>query len=203
MKRHLTRRHFLELSGSAVLSSGILPANALSRSAAHSASLTALQRAVERLLGQHAQQMRLRLTQAEGAERFRISGSSGRILIHGSSSSAVMMGVNWYLKYVAGVSISWNGDCLNQLLAILPAPPAPIEQTAVVRHRFALNDTNDGYTGPYWTWEQWERLIDILALHGLNEVLVYAGAEAVYQHTFRSFHYTSDEMPLRDRCSCH
>ena len=32
------------------------------------------------------------------------------------------MGVNWYLKYVAGVSTSWNGDCLNRLPSTLPAP---------------------------------------------------------------------------------
>ncbi|HEX8811682.1 MAG TPA: alpha-N-acetylglucosaminidase, partial [Terracidiphilus sp.] len=153
-----------------------------------------LSAALRRLLGAHARQILLRLTpQAEG-ESFHISGKTGEISIEGSTPSAAMMGVNWYLKYVAGASISWNGDCLNRLPATLPAPAAPITQSASVRHRFALNDTNDGYTGPYWQWEQWEHFIDVLSLHGINEVLVYIGSEAVYQQTFRKFHYTDDEL---------
>jgi len=192
----LTRRKFLELSGTAALAAAMLRPDAHSTviPGAHTAHEAALAGAVERLLGPHAKQIHIRLAPASDAEDFHISGTPGRIFIHATSPSAAMMGVNWYLKYVAGVSISWNGDCLDQLPATLPAPAAPIAQRAVVRHRFALNDTNDGYTGPYWTWEQWEHLIDVLALHGINEVLVYMGAEAVYQQTFRTFGYSAEEL---------
>lgn len=192
----LTRRKFLELSGTAALAAAVFRPEAYSTvtPGARTAHEAALAAAVDRLLGPHARQMHLRLAPTTGPEEFHISGTQGQILIHATSPSAAMMGVNWYLKYVAGVSISWNGDCLDQLPATLPAPAAPIAQQAVVRHRFALNDTNDGYTGPYWTWEQWERLIDVLALHGINEVLVYMGAEAVYQQTFRTFGYSAEEL---------
>ncbi|TYC22459.1 alpha-N-acetylglucosaminidase TIM-barrel domain-containing protein [Micromonospora sp. MP36] len=61
-------------------------------------------------------------------------------------------------------------------------------------HRFALNDTNQGYAGPYLSWAEWERRIDVLALHGINEVLVYEGQEAVYQRTFMEFGYTAQDM---------
>lgn len=62
------------------------------------------------------------------------------------------------------------------LPATLPVPPVPIAQSANVRHRFALNDASDAYTGPFWTWEQWEHLIDMLALHGINvSSSVYGG----------------------------
>src|ERR1700761_6628850 len=189
-----TRRRFLEISGAAALAAAAPLRLTASAKDTPVPSTTALNAAVQRLLGDHAKQMRLRLVPQSGAESFRISGSAGKILIEGSSPSAVMMGVNWYLKYVSGVSISWNGDCLNRLPKMLPAPAAPITQTASVPHRFALNDTNDGYTGPYWRWEQWERMIDVLALHGINEVLVYMGAEAVYQQTFRKFGYTDEEL---------
>lgn len=191
-----TRRQFLEMSGAAVLSSAI-PVRATASAVGfknESRNATALDAAIARLLGAHARQVHPRLTSQTGAEGFRVSGKTGSILVEGSSPSAVMMGVNWYLKYVAGVSISWNGDCLNRLPAALPAPASPIEINAAVQHRFALNDTNDGYTGPYWQWPQWERMIDVLALHGINEVLVYIGAEAVYQQTFRKFGYSDEEL---------
>jgi Alpha-N-acetylglucosaminidase (NAGLU) tim-barrel domain/Alpha-N-acetylglucosaminidase (NAGLU) C-terminal domain/Alpha-N-acetylglucosaminidase (NAGLU) N-terminal domain len=189
-----TRRRFLEISGAATLAAAVplrLTALASSTSATSTVPLNA---ALQRLLGDHAKQIHPHLAPRSGAESFHISGNAGNIVVEGSMPSAVMMGVNWYLKYVVGVSISWNGDCLNRLPKMLPAPVGPITQTASVPHRFALNDTNDGYTGPYWRWEQWERMIDVLALHGINEVLVYMGAEAVYQQTFRKFGYTDEEL---------
>ncbi|HWZ11802.1 MAG TPA: alpha-N-acetylglucosaminidase TIM-barrel domain-containing protein, partial [Acidobacteriaceae bacterium] len=150
--------------------------------------------AAQRLLGAHAHQVHLHLLPAAATESFTISGTPGNIRIEGSTQSALMMGLNWYLKYCAGVSASWNGDCFNRLPRILPAPATAITRNASVPHRFALNDTNDGYTGPYWSWARWERELDILALHGINEVLVYTGAESVYQQTLRKFHYTDDEV---------
>lgn len=195
LSRPLNRRRFLELSGAAVVSSAVTGAHLASAAPPRKTpEPSALERAVERLLGAHASQIHVRLRPDAESERFRIAGTAGKIVVEGSSPPAVMRGVNCYLNHVAGVSISWNGDCFEKLPAKLPAPDAPIEQSASVRHRFALNDTNDGYTGPYWTWEQWEHLIDVLALHGINEVLVYLGAEAVYQQTFRSFHASDDEL---------
>jgi len=191
-----SRRDFLKLSAAASLAAA-LPAS-LSAIPAFGAeqdlAVAPLNGVLARVLGSHAQQIRLHIQPRSDAERFSIAGARGPIQITGSSPSAALMGVNWYLKYVAGVSVSWNGDSLDRLPAALPSPPSPITIRASAQHRFALNDTNDGYTGPYWTWEQWEHLIDVLALHGFNEVLVYTGAEAVYQETFRRFHYSAEEM---------
>lgn len=189
-----TRRRFLEISGAAALAAAAPLRLAAHTSGKPAAAAEPLNAALQRLLGDHAKQIHLRIALQTGAENFHISGTAGKILIEGSTASAAMMGVNWYLKYVAGVSISWNGDCLNQLPKILPGPASPITQTASAPHRFALNDTNDGYTGPYWQWAQWEWMIDVLALHGINEVLVYMGAEAVYQQTFRKFGYSDEEL---------
>jgi len=196
--KHESRRGFLKTSAAACLSlaipSRIASAAVSAELSTQSAQTAAAHRLIERVLPAHAAQIHLQLLPAASAESFRISGTRGRIHVEGTSASSLLMGVHWYLKYVAGVSASWNGDCLDRLPALLPAPASPIAQQANVRHRFALNDTNDGYTGPYWTWERWERLIDMLALQGINEVLVYTGAEAVYQQTFRQFGYSGEEL---------
>lgn len=192
----VTRRWFLEMSGAAAVAS-TFSLGAISPALPREANvfdLTPVHDAIQRLLGSYAQQIDIRSLPCTSAERFTIAGMPGHILVEGTSPSATMMGVNWYLKYVAGISISWNGDCLGRLDGRLPAPSVRIEQVANARHRFALNDTNDGYTGPNWKWEQWEHLIDVLALHGINEVLVYLGAEAIYQQTFRAFHYSDEEL---------
>lgn len=186
------RRDFLALSAALVLSRKIaLPFASIANKVTPIAANALLQRIVPN----HAAQIKLRYQSSRLAgEAFSISGRNGSIEIEAPTTPALLMGVHWYLKYVAGVSISWNGDSLDKLPALLPAPQKEIRQQATVRHRFALNDTNDGYTGPYWTWPQWESLIDILALHGINRVLVYMGAEAVYQKTFLQFGCTSEEL---------
>ncbi|MFI9026136.1 alpha-N-acetylglucosaminidase TIM-barrel domain-containing protein [Streptomyces sp. NPDC053560] len=150
--------------------------------------------ALQRLLPRHADQFRLipQKRAAGTAERFRVTGSPGRIEVTGTSPAAILTGVNWYLKYVCRAHISWAGEQLN-LPAKLPAPKAPLERATKLPHRFALNDTHDGYTAPYADWAHWERTIDVLALHGVNEVLVTAGSEAVYHRVLKDFGYSDAE----------
>ncbi|MFF3762546.1 alpha-N-acetylglucosaminidase TIM-barrel domain-containing protein [Streptomyces sp. NPDC001922] len=146
--------------------------------------------ALRRLLPDHAEQFRL--TALTGPERFRVTGSTGRIEVSGTGPAVLLTGVHWYLKYVCGAHISWAGSRTG-LPRRLPAPGRALERSATVAHRFALNDTHDGYTGPYADWARWERLIDVMALHGLNEILVTPGQEAVYHRLLQDFGYSDAE----------
>ncbi|WP_323446339.1 alpha-N-acetylglucosaminidase [Streptomyces yaizuensis] len=169
------------------------PAGAIAGGAAVSAvpfDTAPARAALRRLLPRHEDQFRLRAL--DGAERFRVTGSAGRIEVAGTSPAVLLTGVHWYLKYVCHAVISWAGSQLD-LPARLPAPGPALERSATVPHRFAYNDTHDGYTGPYADWARWERLIDVLALHGCNEVLVTPGQEAVYHRLLLDFGYTDSE----------
>ena len=131
--------------------------------------------AVRRLLPDHSGQITLKAL-TSGKERFRVSGSAGSVEIAGTSPAVALTGLHWYLKYTCGAHISWSGSQLG-LPKQLPAPGSPYERNATVPHRFMLNDTHDGYTAPYAGWEHWEHFIDVMALHGCNEVLVTTGSE--------------------------
>ncbi|MFF8367789.1 alpha-N-acetylglucosaminidase TIM-barrel domain-containing protein [Streptomyces lydicus] len=149
--------------------------------------------ALERLLPGHADQFALvPLVGKGGTDRFRVSGAEGRITVAGTTPAVLLTGVNWYLKYTCRAHLSWAGEQLR-LPARLPAPDSPVERATALPHRFALNDTHDGYTAPYANWPRWERLIDVLALHGVNEVLVTPGAEAVYHRLLTGFGYSDAE----------
>src|SRR5262245_50391816 len=87
-------------------------------------------------------------------EEFAISGSPGNIVVIGTTTSASTRGAGWYLKYVALADVGLRG-AEPRLPTILPAPPAEIRRVASVRHRYAFNDTNDGYTDPYMPWPDW------------------------------------------------
>ncbi|WP_376770577.1 alpha-N-acetylglucosaminidase [Streptomyces physcomitrii] len=151
-------------------------------------------RAARRLLPRHADQVRFApLPATGGRDAFRVSGTEGDILVEGTTAAVRLRGLYWYLAHLARANLTWAGE-QTDLPARLPAVGTPLARTANVPHRFVLNDTNDGYTGPYHDWAYWEREIDLLALHGYNEVLVYVGADAVHHRLFQEFGYTDAEV---------
>lgn len=155
---------------------------------------TAPQQAViQRLLPHQASQFELAtLPSSDGREHFRISRANGHIRVEGSTPSALLFGVNWYLKYVANVQISPNGDRVGA--EVFPLPAKTIEGEAAYPHRYALNENVDGYTAPYWNWARWEREIDVLALSGINAMLVERGMDSVLYQTFRDVGYSDAEI---------
>jgi alpha-N-acetylglucosaminidase len=146
-----------------------------------------------RLLPDQARQFELGTLPGEGGrERFRISRAGDHIVVAGSTGSALLFGLNWYLKYVAHVQISPNGDRVGG--AAFPLPRAVIERSTPYAYRYALNENVDGYTAPYWSWRQWQREIDVLALSGINAVLLERGTDSVLYRTFRDFGYSDAEI---------
>ncbi|WP_152364903.1 alpha-N-acetylglucosaminidase [Microlunatus speluncae] len=151
--------------------------------------------ALNRLLPGHATQFTLvPVARPAAGDFFALSGDSGRIRVDGTSPATLLTGVGWYLKHVARVDLSWPGDSLDRLPQTLPAPGQVIRQAATVPHRFALNDTDDGYSGAYRDWPAYQRQIDLLALHGVNEVFVSVGTDAVYHAAFQEFGYSAAEL---------
>ncbi|WP_019883998.1 alpha-N-acetylglucosaminidase [Streptomyces purpureus] len=150
--------------------------------------------ALVRLLPRHARQFALEpVARPASGDYFAVSGRAGAVRVRGTSPAVLLTGVNWYLKHTAKVDIGWPGTSTERLPATLPAPRAE-RRAAAVPHRFALNDTDDGYSGAYRGWAAYERQIDLLALHGVNEVFVQMGADAVYARALREFGYSGQEL---------
>jgi alpha-N-acetylglucosaminidase len=151
--------------------------------------------ALVRLIGSaRAHQVTLRaVDRGDGQDRFTVSAAHGKVVIAGTTPAVQLTGFGYYLREVAHADIAVNGS-QTDLPPRLPLPRTTIERDSSVDHRFALNDTNEGYAGAYLSWPEWQRRIDVLALHGINEVLVYEGQEAVYQRTFTNFGYSAQDM---------
>ncbi|MGV9285013.1 alpha-N-acetylglucosaminidase [Streptomyces sp. NPDC003730] len=151
--------------------------------------------ALARLLPRHASQFTLvPVGRPASGDWFGVSGRAGRVRVTGTSPAVLLSGVNWYLKYSAKVDVGWPGRSTARLPRTLPAPDGPVRRQASVPHRFALNDTDDGYSGAYRDWASYEEQIDLLALHGVNEVFVQMGADAVYYATLQEFGYSAGEL---------
>lgn len=128
------------------------------------------------------------------SDGFRITGTRGNIHVEAATTPTLLFGVNWYLKYVAHLNVSTDGSRLGAEGMVLPPPNAPIEKPALYPVRYALNENTDGYTTPYWDLARWQHEIDILALSGVNAVLIQRGADLVMYKAFRDVGYTDEAI---------
>jgi len=161
--------------------------------------LPAQQALLARLFGcAHANQIRLAIdaTPNPTVDRFSISADPREgvsVRVQATSPSAALAGVNWYLDHVVGISVSWSGSRID-LPDRLPSPDRQIDRDTSLTLRVALNDTSSAYTNPFQGWEAWERLIDVLALHGVTAVNLTEGHEATVLATFSRLGFSTDEL---------
>ena len=104
---------------------------------------------------------------------FVIDKKKGKINIRGNNWISVATGLNWYLKYHAGVHITWNNP--KTRLLTLPKPKSPERHSTKMLQRFYFNYCTFSYSMPFWDWKRWQQEIDFMALHGINMPLLRLG----------------------------
>ena len=146
-----------------------------------------------RILGRKA--ARFEFVQAD-ADRdfFQVEQAGRKIRITGNNVNSQAMGLNWYLKHVAHVHVSWFADQPVQLPWRLPKVKEAVRRDARVQDRFFLNYCTYGYTMPWWGWEKWERFIDWMAMNGVTLPLAITGQEAVWYEVWQEFGMTDEEI---------
>ena len=119
---------------------------------------------------------------------------TGKIIITGNNDNSLATGLNYYLKHIAGVHVSWLLCEPVELPQLFRLPAETIRREALVKDRFFLNYCTYGYTMPWWKWPQWERFIDWMALNGINMPLAITGQEAVWYEVWKEFGMTDEEI---------
>ena len=120
----------------------------------------------------------------DGKDVFTLESQGKKVLIGGNNANAMAVGLNRYLNRYCKVTVSWYADVPVLLPKTLPDVPVPEQVTARVPQRFFLNYCTWGYTMPFWQWRDWERLIDWMALNGVNLPLAITGQEAVWYNVW-------------------
>ena len=146
-----------------------------------------------RILGKKASRFEF-VQQDSEHDFFRIEQDGKKIRITGNDACSQAVGLNWYLKHLAHVHVSWLADQPVQMPRRLPKVKEPVTCQTNVRDRFFLNYCTYGYTMPWWDWQQWERFIDWMALNGINLPLAITGQEAVWQEVWREFGMTDEQI---------
>lgn len=120
-----------------------------------------------------------------GKDVFEIESVDGKICIRGNSANSMAVGLNHYLKYYCKTTISWYADDPVELPVELPAVNQKVRIKARMDKRFFLNYCTFGYTMAWWQWKDWERLIDWMALNGVNMPLAITGQEAIWLRVWK------------------
>lgn len=130
---------------------------------------------------------------AAGTDFFELDQKGDKVVIRGNNYVSIATGLNWYLKYYAGVHLSWNGMSAK-LPAILPPVTKKERRETTLPYRYDLNYCTYSYSMPFWDWARWEKEIDWMALHGVNLPLAVVGTEAVWYNVLDKLGYTRNEI---------
>ena len=124
---------------------------------------------------------------------FELDQAGNRPVVRGNSWTSIGVGLNWYLKYHAGIHLSWN-----QMQATLPTVMPPVKNRE--RHetdlqlRYAFNYCTFSYSMAFWDWERWQQELDWLCLHGVNLPLAIVGEECVWRNMLLRLGYSEEEV---------
>ena len=129
-----------------------------------------------------------------GKDVFTLESQGGKVIIGGNNANSMAVGLNRYLNRYCRVTVSWYADVPVVLPDVLPDVPFPERVTARVPQRFFLNYCTWGYSMPFWQWRDWERLIDWMALNGVNLPLAITGQEAVWYNVWTSLGMTDEQV---------
>ncbi len=128
----------------------------------------------------------------DGEDQYEITSKDGKVLLRGNNPIALSSAYYWYLKYNCRVQLSWFGDQLN-LPDKLPLPDKVESRTIQGKHRVNFNYCTLSYSAPWWTWERWEREIDMMAMNDINMPLQAIGLDAVWYETLTEMGFSDEE----------
>lgn len=124
---------------------------------------------------------------------FELDQAGDKVVVRGNNYVSIATGINWYLKYYAGVHLSWNGMSAK-LPAVLPAVTKKERRETDQKYRFDFNYCTFSYSMAFWDWNRWEKEIDWMALHGINLPLLVTGAETVWYNVLDKLGYSKKEI---------
>ena len=124
---------------------------------------------------------------------FELGQKGNKVLVRGNNYVNIATGINWYLKYYAGIHLSWNG-MQAKLPDVLPPVKEPLRKETDLGLRYDFNYCTYSYTMAFWDWERWEKEIDWMALHGINLPLAAVGQECIWRNMLLKLGYTPEEV---------
>lgn len=104
-----------------------------------------------------------------------------KLIISAADRAEGARAYGYYLRNIAHVHFSWNGDNRSGAAFVLPKQAEIIAVPATRPYNYALNYCTISYSATHWDKERWQHELDCFALNGYKYILVTAGLEKVWQ----------------------
>ncbi|EQC40223.1 hypothetical protein SDRG_02871 [Saprolegnia diclina VS20] len=128
-----------------------------------------------------------------GLDIAHVDATPGQVHLRASSATAMGFGLHAYLKAAAQTQTNWEDDPLV-LPPTLPALTVPLRLGRQAAYTYYENVCTFSYSQWSWSWAQWERHIDWMALNGINVPLAFTGQEKVWATTFGAFNVSASGL---------
>lgn len=165
----------------------------LSIQAAENPEVTAAKEVIGRLIGNRVNQCDFVIEKRQGGQDFyEYTASEGRLKVKADSGVSLCKGTYDYLRTVGHVQAGWQQSVVELPDAFPDAALVRLESPCETR--LFLNVCQFGYTSPWWQWEDWEKMLDWLALHGYDTALAMSGQEIIWYELFTEMGVSAEEM---------
>lgn len=148
---------------------------------------------IERTFGLVPSNVRLVLMdRPDSLDTYALSVSDDVLTVEGTSSVALCKGFYDYILSNGYGIAGWSGNRLD-----FPSELADLQRsvcTSPFSDRLYYNVCTFGYTTPFWGWEQWEKEIDWIALHGFTMPLAPVAGEAILARVWSKLGLTREEI---------
>ena len=129
----------------------------------------------------------------EGKDVFELQTKDGKLIVSGNNGVSMASGLHWYLKHYCHCQISLRAEQLK-LPDPLPQIVERVRRVTPYQYRYYFNYCCFSYTLAWWHWNDWERMIDIMALYGINAPLSITGQEGVWRNVGKRLGLSEEQM---------
>jgi len=154
----------------------LVAASAFGDSATDAASGT-----MKRVFPNFAGHFHFKTVPAQGHPFYGYRAVDGEVYVEGPTAVAMCRGAYDYLRTTIGVQVTWSGTSVGK---------KPLQgafwTTVESPYQLVLQDNVCvfGYTTAFFGWKEWERYLDVMALHGINTQFSPVGGEAIWDRVW-------------------
>jgi alpha-N-acetylglucosaminidase len=127
------------------------------------------------------------------ADVFELQTRNGKLTVRGNNGVSLASGLNWYLKHYCNCQITLRSEQLN-IPQTLPEIKETLRIVSPHQYRYYFNYCCFSYTLAFWDWNDWEKMIDLMALYGVNAPLSVTGQEGVWLNVGKRLGLSEEQM---------
>eukprot|EP01062_Namystynia_karyoxenos_P074682 TRINITY_DN7162_c0_g1_i1.p1 TRINITY_DN7162_c0_g1~~TRINITY_DN7162_c0_g1_i1.p1 ORF type:complete len:853 (+),score=247.35 TRINITY_DN7162_c0_g1_i1:791-3349(+) len=125
---------------------------------------------------------------------FSVSATGGKVSVVATGANELAAGLGFYLREHCNMTIGWPRGGGSHLVIPQQWPDATVAKRRNVPWSYMMNVCTHSYSLQWYSWADWERFIDWMALSGINNVLGMTGQEEIQYKVFQHFGLNDTEI---------